>query len=221
MTRYDDMTPRAARLSAAIAAQSWLGERPRLAERTAAGIDLAGAEIDDLETVGMDLAGAEIAELREAGIDLRGVTIDDPVVAEIDLRGERLDERRKARIYLRRETTHPHVAHAAGIDLRGPDTPSIPDIHRVVRDAVGAEGERLDMAAWHSDCGTVHCIAGRVVTLAGAAGEAEVARQSSCIDWAAAAIYQASDPPLTNLPPMMATTPRAEALAALDALAEG
>ena len=183
-----------------------------------AELDLRGDTIDELAQAGIDLRGTALADLTDRGVDLRGAAIGHLIAAGLDLRYETLDDLIAAGIDLAGAT---HAAHAAGVDLRGPDTPSIPDIHRVVRDAVGAEGERLDMRHWHSDCGTVHCIAGWVVHLAGEAGEAEVARQEGHIDWAAAAIYQASDPELTELPPMDAYTSRAEALAALEALAEG
>ena len=222
MTIHDDTTRETLRLAHAIAARAGIyvaGER--FSDLAEAGIDLAGAGIEDLRGACIDLAGATLAELVAARIDLDGAGIAELRAAGIDLSGATLTEVHAAGVERPRRYTHPHTAHAAGIDLRGPDTPSIPDIHRVVRDAVGAEGERLDMRKWHSDCGTVHCIAGWVVTLAGAAGEAEVERQDKRTAWAAAAIYQASDPQLAWLPPMRCHCPRVLALAALEALAAG
>ena len=71
----------------------------------------------------------------------------------------------------------------------------IPDIHKAVYAAASAPGA-LNMRDWH--CGTAHCRAGWVVTLAGDAGKA--------LEWAmgtpaaAAMIYMASDPALEKVP---------------------
>ena len=73
----------------------------------------------------------------------------------------------------------------------------IPDIHKAVYDAASKPGA-LRMEAWHHECGTAHCRAGWVVTLAGDGGKA--------LEWmmgtaaAAALIYQASDPELERVP---------------------
>ena len=186
------------------------------ARAQAAGIDLRGATIDELAKAGIDLARIPFREAIATGIDLGGTALDELGKAGIDLRGTSVDALLAAGVAIDKGSKgFPHAALKMGIDLTGPD------IHRVVRDAVGAKGERLDMRKWHSDCGTVHCIAGWVVTLAGEAGKADVARLRGRIAWAAAAIYQASDPELTERPPMAATLSRAKALAALKALAEG
>ena len=73
------------------------------------------------------------------------------------------------------------------------DAPIIDDIHRRVYEAASASnGTRLDMRVWHSECGTAHCRAGWVVTLAGDAGRALEARIGTAN--AAHLIYAASDP---------------------------
>ena len=69
------------------------------------------------------------------------------------------------------------------------DAPVIPDIHRAVYEAASRPGA-LDMSDWH--CGTAHCRAGWVVTLAGEAGRALEARIGTAN--AACLIYAASDP---------------------------
>ena len=69
------------------------------------------------------------------------------------------------------------------------DAPVIPDIHRAVYAAASQPGA-LDMSDWH--CGTAHCRAGWVVTLAGEAGRALEARCRTSS--AALLIYAASDP---------------------------
>jgi hypothetical protein len=70
-----------------------------------------------------------------------------------------------------------------------PRTPVIPDIHRAVYEAASAPG-CFDMHNWH--CGTTHCRAGWVVTLAGHAGKELEAATST--PFAAMMIYRASDP---------------------------
>jgi hypothetical protein len=78
-------------------------------------------------------------------------------------------------------------ANLSGADLSGP--PVIEDIHAKVYEAASQPGA-LNMSTWH--CGTSHCRAGWVVTLAGKEGadlEAKVGTPA-----AAMAIYMASDP---------------------------
>jgi len=78
-------------------------------------------------------------------------------------------------------------ANLSGADLGG--VPAIEDIHAKVYAAASQPGA-LDMNTWH--CGTSHCRAGWVVTLAGKEGadlEAEIGTPA-----AAMAIYMASDP---------------------------
>ena len=70
-----------------------------------------------------------------------------------------------------------------------PEAPTIPNIHQAVYEAASQPG-CLDMGAWH--CGTTHCRAGWVVTLAGEAGKALEAATST--PFAAMQIYRASDP---------------------------
>jgi hypothetical protein len=78
-------------------------------------------------------------------------------------------------------------ADLSDADLRG--APIIDDIHAKVYTAASQPGA-LDMGLWH--CGTSHCRAGWVVTLAGQEGldlEAKIGTHA-----AAMAIYMASDP---------------------------
>ena len=70
-----------------------------------------------------------------------------------------------------------------------PDAPVIPNIHQAVYEAASQPG-CLDMTKWH--CGTAHCRAGWVVTLAGEAGKELEAATST--PFAAMMIYRASDP---------------------------
>ena len=78
-------------------------------------------------------------------------------------------------------------ANLRGANLRG--APVIEDIHAKVYAAASQPGA-LNMSMWH--CGTSHCRAGWVVTLAGKEGadlEAKIGAPA-----AAMAIYMASDP---------------------------
>ena len=70
-----------------------------------------------------------------------------------------------------------------------PEAPIIPNIHQAVYEAARQPG-CFDMRSWH--CGTTHCRAGWVVTLAGEAGKALEAATST--PFAAMQIYRASDP---------------------------
>ena len=83
-----------------------------------------------------------------------------------------------------------------------PDAPVVPNIHMTVWNAIGERGDNLNMCHWHSECGTTHCRAGWVVTLAVA--EAGVVAVDIEVQYgtalAAAAIYFASDPAMQTVP---------------------
>ena len=102
-------------------------------------------------------------------------------------------------------------ADLSDADLRG--VPRIKNIHQSVFDAASKPGA-LNMSGWH--CGTAHCRAGWVVTLAGEAGAA----MEFCMGTPAAAamIYLASDPELANIPDFYADN--ATALADMERLAK-
>lgn len=87
------------------------------------------------------------------------------------------------------------ICRAAGLSLA--DVPKIDDIHREVYAAASRPGA-LNMTVWSSHCGTVHCRAGWVVTLAGEAGAA--LREKVGTPAAAALIYQVSDPEMSRDP---------------------
>jgi hypothetical protein len=71
------------------------------------------------------------------------------------------------------------------------DVPLIEDLHRKVYEACSKPGA-LDMTQWHYSCGTRHCRAGWVVTLAGEAGSALEETYGTGV--AAAMIYAKSYP---------------------------
>ena len=72
------------------------------------------------------------------------------------------------------------------------ETPVIPRIHAAVLEAATVPPEALDMSEWHAACGTTHCRAGWVVTLAGERGKALESLTSTL--HAAMMIYHASCP---------------------------
>jgi uncharacterized protein YjbI with pentapeptide repeats len=132
--------------------------------------DLRGADLRGADLCGADLCGADLrgADLRKA--DLREADLCGADLRGADLRGANLCE-----------------ADLRGADLR--EAPAIEDIHAKVYAAASQPGA-LDMSMWH--CGTSHCRAGWVVTLAGKEGadlEAKIGTSA-----AAMAIYMASDP---------------------------
>ena len=107
-------------------------------------------------------------------------------------------------------------ADLRGAVLSGADCPvTIPDIHKAVYEAASKPGA-LTMESWHHACGTSHCRAGWVVTLAGDVGRAlEYAMGTAS---AAAMIYMASDPKLERVPDFYCSN--SEALEDMRRLAE-
>jgi hypothetical protein len=82
----------------------------------------------------------------------------------------------------------------------------IPGIHRAVY--VAASGENaLDMSHWHNSCGTAHCRAGWVVTLAG--DEGKLLEDYWGTPHAAWLIYKASDPSIKAYPDFYTTNDHA------------
>jgi uncharacterized protein YjbI with pentapeptide repeats len=154
------------------------------------GADLSGADLREADLSEADLSGADLsgADLRGAdlrGADLRGADLRGADLSEADLSGADLSGADLRGADLR-------GAYLRGADLRGAylsGAPIIEDIHGKVYAAASQPGA-LDMGKWH--CGTSHCRAGWVVTLAGEAGldlEAKIGTPA-----AAMAIYMASDP---------------------------
>jgi hypothetical protein len=127
------------------------------------------------------LAAAAGANLRDANLsyaDLRDANLRDANLSGADL----------------------SYANLSGANLRDANLSKCPVkiecIHRQVFEAARQDGA-LDMTRWHA-CGTTHCRAGWVVTLAGPGGAAlEYVLGTSA---AAAVIYMASDPNLERIP---------------------
>ena len=137
--------------------------------------DLRDADLSDADLSDADLSVADLRGAVLRGADLRGADL-----SVADLRGADLSD-----------------AVLRGAVLRVADLPpvKIPNIHQAVYAAASQDGA-LDMGRWH--CGTAHCRAGWVVTLAGEGGKA--------LEWAmgtpaaAAMIYMASDPQIERIP---------------------
>ncbi len=153
-----------------------------------------------------DLSGADLsgADLRDA--DLSGAVLSGAVLRDADLRGADLSD------------ADLRGADLSCADLRGADLSDcpakIPDIHKAVFEAASAPGA-LGMGQWH--CGTTHCRAGWVVTLAGDGGK--VLEWAMGTPAAAAMIYLASDPKLEKMPDFYASNEAA--LADMKRLADG
>jgi hypothetical protein len=134
------------------------------------GADLIGADLRGADLRGADLSGAYLSGAYLSGADLSGADLSGADLIGADLSG----------------------AYLSGADLIGADlsgAPIIEDIHAKVYAAASQPGA-LNMGSWH--CGTSHCRAGWVVTLAGKEGldlEAKIGTPA-----AAMAIYMASDP---------------------------
>ena len=80
---------------------------------------------------------------------------------------------------------------STGIEL---PIPVIPNIHKLVYEAVLSSPEKLRMGEWHSQCGTAHCRAGWIVAIAGDQGTD--LEESLGTAHAAALICQASGHPV-------------------------
>ena len=136
------------------------------------------AEIDcDDNAVNSLKIGLAVKCAIKNGANLRGADLRGADLSGANLRGAYLSD-----------------TNLSGADL-GAFPVKIPDIHQTVYAAASKDGA-LDMSDWH--CGTSHCRAGWVVTLAGEGGKA--------LEWAygtptaAALIYAASDPQLKKIP---------------------
>ena len=99
-------------------------------------------------------------------------------------------------------------AYLGGANLGGALIPQINAIHSKVL-AAASEPDALDMSHWHSSCGTTHCRAGWVVTLAGDEGAA--LEDAVGTGAAAALIYAKSDPAMDRTPDWLASNESAMA----------
>ena len=160
--------------------------------------DLRGADLRDADLRDADLRGAVLRDADLSGAVLRGANLRDADLRDAVLRGAVL-----------------RGAVLSGADLRDAGVPVIKDIHQTVYAAATQPGA-LDMGKWHNSCGTAHCRAGWVVTLAGDAGRA----MEFCMGTPAAAamIYLASDPKIEKMPNFY--TDNGTALADMKRLAE-
>jgi len=158
-------------------------ERATAGHADLSGADLRGADLRDADLRDADLRGADLRGADLSGADLRGADLRGADLSGADLRGADLSDADLRGADLR-------GADLRGADLSlGDDVPSVPDIHQQVFAAASQPGA-LDMSRWH--CGTAHCRAGWVVTLAGEAGKALENRMGTA--GAAMAIYLKSDP---------------------------
>ena len=143
-----------------------------------ARVRMEGVPLREIVAAGVVLARHYRSSLQDAGVDLRGVSWEE-------LRAEGV-------LVFASEVSRQKLPSLPA------DVPVVPDLHRRMADAVGARGERLRMQNWHSDCITTHCRAGWAVVLAGEAGRTLERRYNTAE--AAAMIYLASDPTLTEVP---------------------
>jgi hypothetical protein len=169
--------------------QLWLEDDPEGRQA-----DLSEADLHKADLYGADLYGA----------DLRKADLSDADLSDAKMGGANLSEAKMGGA---------NLSGAAMLCAILPEgVPIIPDIHRAIYAAASAPGA-LDMGNWH--CGTAHCQAGWVVTLAGEAGKRLEDQMGT--NAAAALIYYASDPSLDRVPNWYASD--ADALADMARLA--
>jgi len=131
---------------------------------------------------GADLTDAVLTDAVLTGAVLRGADLRGAVLRGADLRGAVL-----------RDAV---LTDAVLTDAVLTDAPKIENIHQAIYAAALAP-RALDMSVWHR-CGTTHCRAGWVTTLAGEAGAA--LEEKIGTPAAATLIYLASDPTLERVP---------------------
>ena len=171
------------------------------------GADLTGARLTDADLTGADLAGAKLTGADLTGAKLTGANLTDADLTDADLADANLAGAKLTRAKLTdAKLTGADLTRANLADL-GFEIPVVPDLDRLVAEAVGARGERLDMQRWHNGCGTTHCRAGWAITLAGEAGKVLEQRVGPSV--AGALIYFAS----TGRPPPNFFADDADALA--------
>ena len=146
-----------------------------------------------LKSQELDYYDCDEAEASRA--DLRGANLSWANLRRANLRGADLS---------RADLSHANLSRAdlSGADLRGAinndeSIPVIADIHKQVYEAA-SKPDCLYMSTWHHSCGTAHCRAGWVVTLAGEAGKALEDKYGP--SYAATLIYLKSDPTLEKVP---------------------
>lgn len=147
--------------------------------------DLSGSDFSHSDLSGSDLTRAELAETRLIGTNLQGARLTAADLTEADLTGADLtgadlqdtDFENATLSRAKLSGTDLKNASLSGAKLNGTDVtataagriPVVQGLHRKVADAV-QDTALLDMDRWH--CGSAHCRAGWVVTLAGKEGRA-------------------------------------------------
>ena len=188
-----------------------------------ADADLEGADLAEADFQGADLRDASLWDAKLQAANLRGAILRDASLTDADLREADLREADLRDASL--QCADLQGADLAGANLQGAkfslaklkgaklpyDAPAVSNVHQQLADAVNRNN--LNMGVWH--CGTTHCRAGWVVTLAGKPGrelEAKIGTNA-----AAALIYMASDPGLEQIPSWFAS--KENALADIQAMA--
>ena len=150
-----------------------------LSDANLSDANLSDAYLSDADLSGANLSGANLRFAILSGANLSGANLRFADLSGANLSG----------------------ANLRFADLRFADlsvtVPKIKGIHQVVYQAASRDGA-LDMDTWHAACGTSHCRAGWVVTLAGDEGRALESEVGTAA--AAALIYFESDPGMTQVP---------------------
>ncbi|HEY3493357.1 MAG TPA: pentapeptide repeat-containing protein [Polyangiaceae bacterium] len=154
------------------AAEAAVAQGANLGDADLGDADLGGANLSYADLRGADLSGANLrdadlgdADLGDANLgyaDLRGANLSGADLGGANLGGANL---RDANL---------RDADLSYANLRGADLSGVlammgirqdPDLPRKVLDQITAHPETWDQRAWHSKCGTRHCVAGWAVRL--------------------------------------------------------
>jgi hypothetical protein len=120
----------------------WLKYDPTGVRADLSGADLSGANLRNADLSGADLSGANLR-----GADLRGANLRNANLSGANLRYARMEG-------------------SIGLPLQ----PDAPLRLQAVAAQVLSDPESLNMVHWHTECNTVHCIAGWAIHQAGDLG---------------------------------------------------
>jgi hypothetical protein len=140
----------------------WLQGDPAGVYANLRDANLCDANLRDANLYGADLRGANLRDADLRGANLCDANLRDADLYDADLYGADLCDANLC------------DANLCGANLRGakglPIAEDAPARLQAVAATVLAQPAALQMSAWHSDCGTTHCLSGWAIHQAGPVG---------------------------------------------------